>query len=213
MLEIAKQQYELAKVHPTRAFLILFAGMMLLGPVLASALVYPLSPSGWLSATATIAGSSAFFAIGLAIHRRAPWLSIWDSYALLIQLLAAGFFIWGPFGYWLGYLHPDFTAAPNLWWSFGWGVCALLSSWGILRDRWWGYFGEVVVVSCVVIVMIYFPIKDTHPSPPKPESIPGQIMFREIMGWLAFTHIIWTLVSRGRTRLRASRGAGLEVIR
>jgi hypothetical protein len=129
------------KCDLNRVFLTLSAGFF--GLMLAISALAGLSFSpGWFAKTAAgctmIAGGCVTV---IALRRIAPWLSWGMAFALPFQTVVCLFFgaglLKGAFSF------SDWQTAAG----FAWVGLVLASGWGILRNRWWGYFGEAAVIT------------------------------------------------------------------
>jgi hypothetical protein len=123
---------------------------------------------------------------------------------LLTQILFAGFLIWLPIALPLGLVTKTSPPPPlslaTILTVVGWAILALVCAWGLIRNRWWAYFGEVAVLCALAAAFIYLPESTSGSSRTRPEVIPWSNQGKLIMGVLVFVTTNWSLIKRGTTR-------------
>lgn len=91
--------------------------------------------------------TGAFVSV-IAIRRAASWLT-WDECAgVLGQSLVALLILWG-----LLSRRPTVSVTESVL-ILGWICLVLASSWGLLKNRWWAYFGESVALVAASLFFI-----------------------------------------------------------
>jgi hypothetical protein len=202
-----KRQIDRVLTNPNAAFGVLFLGMMLFGPVLASIFVHPLAADAWFAAAKLYSTIAAVFAAVVFVHNRATWLDWLGASAITLQTIVAMLFMVSPFAVRLGWLHPDATNAlyttPLAEGSIAaFGLFAFVCAVGIIRNDWWGYYGEVLLIFSFLALMYFFPTTRATAGV-RSELFPGEHVFSGWRDWLLLGFLNWTLINRGRERKRA----------
>jgi hypothetical protein len=204
-----KRQFNLIISEPQRMFLAVFSVLMLLGPVVVSVFVHPVPADKWISYGASFSGVAALCAGWVAVHRYAPWISWFGAYGLIFQAAIAVLVLLTPIGQALGFLKPPdptWLSGPEMKLAMGWAAIALACAWGMFRNRWWGYLGEVLVLLSIVAAAYLAPIQDSH-ARTRPELFSGENWLSAIASWGMFAMLIRSLAKRGFERLRIQRAA------
>lgn len=220
MIALAKFQIELALASPVRTFLILFLGLTFVGPVLASLLVHPLSRDQWLRHESEIALWTVLCTLLVWLHRSSPWLGWFGAFGVLAQVSLGLLFVYAPIGASLGFLHPDstsqFTQFPFTAYATAWAVLALVCAWGMVKDDWRAYFGEIAVILLILAAVYLYPdLSSSADHVRRPamfafeEAIrPYMDWVENVIGWLALATLLWTLYRRGRERFGVHHSLG-----
>ncbi|MBI5706683.1 MAG: hypothetical protein HZC36_06800 [Armatimonadetes bacterium] len=217
---IAILQIELALASPVRAFLILFLGLTFVGPVLASLLMYPLSWRQWADHETGIAFIAAYAALIVWLKKSSPWLGWLGAIGVSVQAILGLLLIYTPIGATLGFLHPDLTSPvahyPFTAYATAWAILALACAWGMVKDDWRAYFGEIAVILVLLAAEYFGP--DLSPGENhvrRPAMFPFEDAIRPYMDWLESAAYCWglavlfqALYRRGRKQYSMSRAIG-----
>lgn len=220
LIALVKSQIELALSSAVRTFLILFLGLTFVGPVLASLMVFPLSWSQWLRHEWEIVVLASFAASLVWLKRTSPWLGWLGAVGVSTQMLVGLLFLYAQIGTSFGLLYPN-TASPVTHYPFtayttAWAVLALACAWGMVKDNWRAYFGEIAVILLVLAAVYLGP----DPSPGehharRPPLFAFEAAIRPFMDWVetaaycwGLAALFWALYRRGRERFSVGRAIG-----
>lgn len=141
--------------EPNGAFLATFSCLMLL-TFGTSAVAGTASFGTFLKAGSVSSLVAGYVACAVFIRRRAPWLSWSTCFGLLMQVLISVAVLFAITCF--GAAHPQpfsWTAAGIYAACVAWSGVSLASGWGLFKNRWWGYFGEALVI-CAGYAAIVF---------------------------------------------------------
>jgi hypothetical protein len=203
-----RRQVTLTLTEPHRTFLTIF-GTLILGATLISLTVHSQPLDAWLREGALFSGVAGFAAAGVAAHKRAPWLSWGASFGVITQALFAGFLIC----YCCAVLFNNFKPTPSFQGSvsselqlLAWAGLALSSAWGIFRNKWWAYFGEIILIWAAVIATL----SARSTSHGRSEPLIGVFQLQNFGYCLMFVSLNCELIKRGREQWRATRAAAIS---
>lgn len=140
---------------PQNVFLTVFAGIMVV-PALVSLTVYPMPIDSWLRCGSSASQVAAGFALVVTIKARCNWLSYQGAFGLVLQTICSLLVLAIPITIRTGYFHPSMpVSAFDETELVALSTLALGCVIGILRNDWWGYLGEVLLIAAVVAMAIW----------------------------------------------------------
>lgn len=136
--------------------------------------------------------------------RKPGWLSWVSIAALFLQLTLASLVLYALVGNYVGFLKPLPGAKPHTAWfdfcALIWALAAIVVGIGILRNHWWAYCMEVVVL-CAPVGAILFDSR--HIPEPLPTGSLGFLSRVDAaVDWSLFAtfnaYLLWRAYARRR---------------
>ncbi|HWA82473.1 MAG TPA: hypothetical protein VG820_03505 [Fimbriimonadaceae bacterium] len=197
-----KPAYSWIIAKPQNLFLAVFGALMFLGPGLTSLLVYPLPLDQWIINGTLLSQFAAGMALVLVIRKRCGWLSFWDSLAVAAQICLAVATLYMCLAIPTGLPHVGHAGAVTLGWMGGLAVVALVCAWGIFRNDWWGYYGELVFLT-VVMAAVWMSPGSAEPHSGHRSSVSFSPYLGAFQCVFLLSSLYMGLLRRGRQRWKA----------